>query len=238
MVVALPKEEDEAERVARQVKEYRQYHGLSQASHFTPMIKVEAEQAGIRRPQAPFIGMNTPIEHSTAVYLKGLPAATTYKDLLENVRAGKIWHTYIDAPNPPLQPSAAAKVAFCTRASALKFVEQIKLGQYSVCGQRMYAGLWDRRCEPERRNMADTRCIQIQGPAIMMEWSWFEREFATKMDLKITEFFEVHSKDVDSKIFQINFAGIFAQSRAVVKALEKDYSDIYSYRYIPDPCDN
>lgn len=236
-VAALPRQEAEAERVSKEMSQYRKEHGLTEESYFTSMVKVQAERMGVARPK-PIINTSVPPSESTAVYLKGLPADTTYYSLLQNIHCGQIWHTYIDPANPPKQPTCAAKVAFLTRAQAEAFMSDIAEGRYSVRGQRVANAIWDRRAEMERADLKESRCIQIQGPANMMEWAWFEKEFTAKMDLKITEFFEVDSKDPTSKIFQINFAGIFAQSRAVVKSIEKDFGDIYSFRYVADPCND
>lgn len=233
----LPRRDSEAQRVKEEVSKYRRDNGLSEESYFTPMVKLTAEQTGVLRPK-PIANNSVPVSESTAVYLKGLPGDTTYYDLLMNIHCGQIWHTYIDPPNPPKQLTAAAKVSFLTRIQAEAFMNDIECGRYFVRGQRVINCIWDRRCEMVRPDVMDSRCIQIKGPNNMMEWAWFEREFTTKMDLKITDFFDVECNEPGSRIFQINFSGIYAQSRAVIKALEKDFSDIYHFRYVPDPCND
>lgn len=235
----LPHDEAEAQRVARNLSRYRREKGLSEESVFTSMRKVVAAKQGFLRPK-PLINNDVPMSESTSVYLKGLPPKTTYKDILEHIHCGQIWTTYIDEPAPPAHPFAAAKIAFFTRAQAECFTDDVKhRGNYLVRGQSVHMCNWDRRAEPEHSDAKETRCLQIRGPAGIMGWAFFEREFSEKMDLKITEYFEVFKDDDEGyRTFQINFGGVFSQSRAVAKAISKDFVGVYTYGYVADPCND
>ncbi|KAI5922008.1 hypothetical protein F4810DRAFT_702033 [Camillea tinctor] len=111
-----------------------------------------------------------------SVYITNLPPDCTVNMLLSNIRnVGKIYASHV---NPPtlFHSTAAAKIIFWDRTSALHFVELSRRGRFTVEGYTPFVR-FNRVAVPAQPDSQRSRAIQIRGPAELLSEEYLKRVF-------------------------------------------------------------
>ncbi|RYP92106.1 hypothetical protein DL770_001767 [Monosporascus sp. CRB-9-2] len=106
-----------------------------------------------------------PEEDSTAIYIEGLPADCTVRELLLAARGtGKLWASNISPPTGP-HPGSCGKLVFWDRAGADRLLARHAEGRFAVRGAVPVVKMnkWRSMAKPE--NDPRSRVVVVRGPA-------------------------------------------------------------------------
>jgi hypothetical protein len=185
---------------------------------------------------------NLPEFLNTAVWIEGIPAAATLRDLLRSIKqCDRIFTAYLNRPNGAHQTSAA-KIAFFTRHGAVRFLSQVHTtAGIRILGQKLQARPNRNKYHAHTR-WHESRVLRIRGPAKYVNYEFLQAYIASLVVADVLDVFEIHNPvDMIQGVTEMEwtFGSVLAQAAAVKLAIEKEPAlmELLQVRYCPDPCE-
>ncbi|RYO88234.1 hypothetical protein DL766_006286 [Monosporascus sp. MC13-8B] len=119
-----------------------------------------------------------PERQSTAIYVEGLPADCTVRELLLAARGtGKLWASNVSPPTPPEHPGSCGKLVFWTRAGADRLLAMHAGGRFLVRGAAPTVKMnrWRSAARPE--GDPRSRVVVVRGPARVVNRPYLDAFF-------------------------------------------------------------
>lgn len=190
-------------------------------------------QMGISSNQVP----NLPEYLNTCVWIEGAPSDVTYQELLGSIRnCGKIFSAHIN-PAQAKHTTSAAKIAFCTRTGAERFMVQAHshIG-VSIRGKRVSVR-WNRNKYRANGNTKETRVLMITGPPKFVNFETLNQYFLKLFYFDLISVEHLPSGPYATMIWE--FSSILAQAHSAKQAIEREprLMNILQVRHVPDPCE-
>ncbi|KAH8597104.1 hypothetical protein B0O99DRAFT_685024 [Bisporella sp. PMI_857] len=179
------------------------------------------------------------------VFVTGIPAVASRKDIFAAINEGKIVSL---SYNPPLRgkfSTAAASITFATRESSDKFMARAQSDGQGVFirGKRVKAVRNRSKAAPQDEiDEIQTRIIQIYGPPGLIKLGTIVYVLRKFIKFELVNGFETIIEDGRRKTVTLEFESIIGQSRAAVKCLlalaeEEGVGGKIKIQYLADPCD-
>ncbi|RYP19626.1 hypothetical protein DL765_003219 [Monosporascus sp. GIB2] len=121
---------------------------------------------------------NIPESESTAIYVEGLPADCTVRELLRAARGtGKLWASNVSPPTPQ-HPGSCGKLVFWARAGADRLLAMHAGGRFLVRGAAPTVKMnrWRSAARPE--GDPRSRVVVVRGPARVANRPYLDAFFA------------------------------------------------------------
>ncbi|OBT66272.1 hypothetical protein VE03_04379 [Pseudogymnoascus sp. 23342-1-I1] len=171
---------------------------------------------------------------NTCIWVEGAPADMTYFEMLRSIRhCGKIYSVHI---NPPKEKhfTAAAKIAFCTRVGAERFIQQAHSGYGIIIRGRRICVRWNRNKYRENFNRAESRVLKISGPADYVNFKVLGEYFG-----RLFYFNLIWVEEVKPGVMIWEFSSILAQAHSAKQAIEREPAMMHmvNIKYERDPCE-
>lgn len=186
-----------------------------------------------------------PKKENCSLFLGRLPARATPADIFNDISEGGIFHCSIAAALPGKHSTAAAHLAFKTRAAAEDFytrADDPSRGFY-VLGHRIKV-TWNRNklSGLEDSQMYQSRVVRIWGPSAYVNSHEIEALLHNFIKFELVDRREWFAHGGEIRVVELSFPSIFGQSRAAMKLLcEKQHAGmlhrLLSFAYAPDKCD-
>jgi len=190
-------------------------------------------QLGVSSNQVP----NLPEHLNTCVWIEGAPSDVTYQELLGSIRnCGKIFSAHIN-PAQAKHTTSAAKVAFCTRIGAERFMVQAHshIGVF-IRGKRVSVR-WNRNKYRANGNVKETRVLMITGPPRFVNFETLNQYFLKLFYFDLIRVQQLNSGPYATMIWE--FSSILAQAHSAKQAIEREplLMNILQVQHLPDPCE-
>ncbi|RAL59682.1 hypothetical protein DID88_000315 [Monilinia fructigena] len=218
----------------------------------TPEIQAMLNAAGVH-PNPNYEGeitaevlndLLTPGNQNCALHITSIHPKADMKDLFPTIHHGKVYSVAWNGPNNEWA-HAAARLCFCTREAAEKFLEESETGDgIRILGQRIIVE-WNRnkKCPVPEDEDHQSRVVQLRGPrSFGFSAQDLEDFFGKDMKLHLISRREWNHK-LDQKVVELAFCGIKAQSRMAFRCFKQKVAaqglgDQFDIRFAPDPCDS
>ena len=180
-----------------------------------------------------------PAGENCSLFVIGLPPDVTTRQLLASIRrAGRIYATHINPPEPEKNHlSSAAKIIFFEVEAARRFCESASLGGFVVGGQkaRVVHNRIRTAAAPDPKH--SSRVLIIYGPKHMVNAETLTVFFRSKLDFQIDEIINLPSpaNQPGFGLIEYRFGSYRCQAQAAKMALSREFSEIKVY-YGVDPC--
>jgi hypothetical protein len=174
------------------------------------------------------------------LWLEDLPKDVTYQamfDWLEEMKIGRIWALDIKPPQGNFETSAA-RLTFFKQSSAQRIYDAAQERSSLYMNGHRVKVLFNRSGN-RARDGYETRIIQIQGPAEMMSWKFWDSFFRDGIVYDLDRWLFLPCKMEGRAEMEIRFARVDGQAQTCIQKIYKDVSmdDIVSARYGRDPCE-
>ncbi|KAB8290037.1 hypothetical protein EYC80_010363 [Monilinia laxa] len=178
-----------------------------------------------------------------ALHITSIHPKADMKDLFPTIHHGKVYSVAWNGPNNEWS-HAAARLCFCTREAAEKYLEESETGDgIRILGQRIIVE-WNRnkKCPVPEDEDHQSRVVQLRGPrSFGFSAQDLEDFFGKDMKLHLISRREWNHK-LDQKVVELAFCGIKAQSRMAFRCFKQKVAaqglgDQFDIRFAPDPCD-
>ncbi|CAD6439153.1 b4bcdbe2-7190-43c9-8f7c-e96f3c8b5549 [Sclerotinia trifoliorum] len=183
----------------------------------------------------------TPENENCALHITCIHPKAEMKDLFPTIHHGKVYSVAWNAPNSDW-PNAAARLCFCVREAAEKYLEESETGDgIRILGQRISVE-WNRNKKCPVPEDHQSRVIQLRGPrSFGFSAQDLLNFFGKDMKLHIISRREWNHK-TDQKVVELAFCGIRAQSRMAFRCFKQKIAaqglgDHFDIRFAPDLCD-
>lgn len=186
---------------------------------------------------------NIPDEENCSVFVRGLPPAVTYHQVLAAIRnTGRVYQTYLNPPEPAKgHMTSAGKVVFFDRPSAERFWEEHRRG-FVVQGYPSFRGqlIWNRvksAAIDGPKNMS--RVLVISGPDHIVNEYFLTQFFQSKIEFQVDEVI-THSQGgpFHQSVVEFRFGSFRCQAEHAKMALLREMSRHgVQIHYGRDPCD-
>lgn len=217
----------------------------------TPEIQALLDAAGVH-PNPKYEGeitaevlndLLTPANQNCALHITSIHPKAEMENLFPTIHHGKVYSVAWNGPNDEWA-QAAARLCFCTREAAEKYLEDSETGDgIRILGQRITVE-WNRnkKCPVPEDEDHQSRVVQLRGPrSFGFSAQDLEDFFGKDMKLHIISRREWNHK-LDQKVVELAFCGIKAQSRMAFRCFKQKVAaqglgDQFDIRFAPDPCD-
>jgi hypothetical protein len=186
---------------------------------------------------------NIPDEQNCSIFILGLPPMVTYREILAAIRnTGRIYQTYINAPEPEKGHSTSAcKVVFFDRPSAERFWENHRRG-FFIQGYPMFPGRlrWNRVKSGTIEGSQDqSRVLLISGPNQVVNEHFLTGFFQSKIDYQVDQIITHNPGSCFGRaMVEFRFGSFRCQAEAGKMAIHRELARHgVRVRYGPDPCD-
>jgi len=181
-----------------------------------------------------------PATENCSLFLIGLPADVTTHQLLANIRrAGRVYATHINPPEPEKNHhSSAAKVIFFEVEASRRFYDHCNIHGLVVGGQRARVVHNRIRTAAATDPKHSSRVLIIYGPADMVNAETLTAFFRSKVDFQIDEIIS-HSGPANEPgygMIEYRFGSYRCQAQAAKMALSREFPDVIKVYYGADPC--
>lgn len=172
---------------------------------------------------------------NTCVWLEGAPSDVTYPEMVNSIRnCGKLFSLHIN-PAKEKHWTSAAKIAFCTRIGAERFMNQAQsFTGVSIRGRRISVR-WNRNKYRENANRAESRVLRISGQARYVNYATMIEYFS-----RLFYFHLIRADDLSPGVMVWEFGSILAQAHSAKQAMEREPALMMNsvrVEYAPDPCE-
>ena len=178
-----------------------------------------------------------PDSQNCAVWIMGLPANVTHKELLGAIRGvGQIYATVI---NSPLDRYAfcAAKIVFFERYQAEKLMAKIlHEGSFYVMGRQIRNIRWNKIKSARYHNPLHSRVIRITGPREFMNFETFEAFFNGRFTYELEARQEIKCTNPGMGTHEWRFGSLRCQAAWAIAAIERELGDVFTAQWAVDPC--
>ncbi|KAK7750576.1 hypothetical protein SLS62_007423 [Diatrype stigma] len=176
-------------------------------------------------------------DENTSLWITGLPAATTYHNLLASIRKiGAIKSTFINEPNKKYPTSCAAKVVFFEHEAAQKLYDNAQQGTFLVLGVQPVVK-WNSFGVKNDPPNGRSRVLRIEGPIEVMYQAWFARVWrSTGMYWRIDDVLEIGPIRHGVGVVWYAFGSWASQAGKAKKILQDEFPGVFKVEYKDDPC--
>lgn len=179
---------------------------------------------------------NIPDHQNCALWIMGLPANVTYKQLLGAIRdVGKIYATVINPPRDGHMTSAA-KIVFFDRAGAEKLFYRCLSGDFKVMGKLVDNVRWNKIKSAAYHSPTHSRAIRIIGPPLLMNFEFFNNFFKARFTYELDDCYETQCFKFGMRAHEWHFGSLRCQAASAKTAIERELKGIFDVTWAHDPC--
>ena len=181
---------------------------------------------------------NIPADKNCSLFVTGLPPDVTTSQLLAPISGmGRIFATHINPPEPAKgHPLSAAKIVFFERDAAHRFWRWANTHGFTVGGLRAHV-IFNRIRSAESAEARNcSRVLMISGPPQYVNPHFLALFFKTKFVFQVDTVIQ-HGPDKDGEVtIEYRFGSYRCQAQAAKMALGREFGDIITTYWGPDPC--